>query len=498
MNGYQSSILPATFQPEVPLNTNLQMNRAINETSLRTKTAREIHTSCALGITALAYQSQYNIENPVGGKPVTLSLNMKVIAGPGTGKTVTLNEYCKPVNDVVKSKEYAYQEDLEAYFDELSIYEKKKAKLLVELESGDIPARERRSIIKNFNSGRPLKPRSPQMVMQNTTYPAFIKSLTYGSRSQSIISDEGGMVLRGNYEQKVLVLNSVHSGDGAKVDNANKQHHIDENQRCTTLILTQPTEFDAFNKKFGDEVRGNGYIARTMFVKANPIEHAQYGFSENAVFDELKIWQENIRKSVEESLNLDNKPDYEAETLVLDHESKHYYLAICNAINFEKHFRFNGADDLRARLPEQILKIAALYHLTEGLGNKPISPMFIEQALYLCFWYADQFMKIFVPPPQEYIDAQLLRDWFNKKLQQNKPIIKRSEIRRSGPNAIRNTERIDRALELMEMQLEIISYEINNKMFINLAPSYVACIDPTITVDSQQQNYTHTNNGGVI
>ena len=67
-------------------------------------------------------------------------------------------------------------------------------------------------------------------------------------------------------------------------------------------------------------------------------------------------------------------------------------------------------------------------------------------------------MKLFMPPPQEEVDANELYSWLQREMT-GRINIPKNHVRQSGPNKLRRNGRLDRALEVLRQQGRIYSFQ---------------------------------------
>lgn len=108
--------------------------------------------------------------------------------------------------------------------------------------------------------------------------------------------------------------------------------------------------------------------------------------------------------------------------------------------------------DFGAKHADKIARMAAQLHFFDG-NTGPIPLSTLERAISICNWYAFEFVRCFSKPPslpQEQRDANLFLAWFANHLRTGGAfIIKKNEVRRCGPNQLRNTMRMNTALRLL-------------------------------------------------
>lgn len=129
---------------------------------------------------------------------------------------------------------------------------------------------------------------------------------------------------------------------------------------------------------------------------------------------------------------------------------------------------FSNARDHASKLAENIARVAAILHHFEGFSGD-ISLDTLRAAAQLCELSSEHFMQVFVPPPQELVDAKVLDEWLTYRCRkQNELCIQRNVILQFGPNALREKNRLNQALMVLSDEGRIGLGQIGKTVVVNV------------------------------
>ena len=80
----------------------------------------------------------------------------------------------------------------------------------------------------------------------------------------------------------------------------------------------------------------------------------------------------------------------------------------------------------------------------------------LEAAVDICFWYSDEFLRMFVSLPQEEVDAHELNAWLQVKRESGERVVAKNSILQKGPNQLRKVKRLDPAIDVLLAQEKIL------------------------------------------
>jgi hypothetical protein len=116
--------------------------------------------------------------------------------------------------------------------------------------------------------------------------------------------------------------------------------------------------------------------------------------------------------------------------------------------------------------------MAAHFHWFEGFEGD-ISRETLELAINTCFWYSNEFVRLFVPPPQEVVDAHELCGWFHQIQMSGQRYVRKNHIRQYGPNRVRDRRRLQAALDLLHVDGRIFFFTLGKVTCVDIAPWFL-------------------------
>jgi hypothetical protein len=208
-----------------------------------------------------------------------------------------------------------------------------------------------------------------------------------------------------------------------------------------------------------DRLRNSGFLARCLFcfVYSNQGYRPYFNINDNCleedVFDNKIICL--LNKSVKNNL----VGDENFVVLELDEAAKFEWISFYT--NTEASMcegrRYAGFKDHASKLPENVLRVAAVIHGINYGFNGKITLETLRQSISICEYYSDNFITAFTEPPQEVIDAQKLEDWLIKKRNNNVRYIRKSFVLTHGP--VKPASRVDIALSML-VGKEVLSVNV--------------------------------------
>jgi len=299
----------------------------------------------------------------------------------------------------------------------------------------------------------PVRPRKLKLIYSDTTPEAFVWGLYENSSSAGIIEDEaGGFLTRtiGSDIAKALFNKGWEKGR-IIVDRKSSKSFVVCDPYVTLMLLIQEELFQKFLESGHGAARDIGLcsrclictpkkrLPRTSYVAPGTDEHLQ------KYYDRITDLLKNAPTGENHRIELIFHPGAQKKwAQVYD--------------QFEAQTSPGGLlanhSDWGAKAPENIARVAALLHVFEGYEGTEISLETLQSAIKIVLWFAQEFVLTFpVANPQQgqVKDAITLDEWIieslkSGRLMTNLPIAL-SMFRQFGPNALRQGDRLIRALE---------------------------------------------------
>lgn len=426
-----------------------------------------------LSALSISLQPLIDVQTP-DGRIIPVSSYFLVIAGSGERKSGVEDKTYGFIGNRQKKLDVIYAGLMRDYSRKLVVLEEKQKALKKELRKSiakgeDTEEIERR--LEELFEAWPECPRDVQLVNTDTTSEAFIDGMSRGSKYAAIASGEGGSVLRSAVVRDYPMLNSLWGGETVKKKRKESRSSVVVDGRLSISLDVQPKVFYEFLKKHGKDLQASGFFAR--FFMAMPSSKIGDRYFQKP--DKREVSYEEYEKRLENYL--DKLPDVISgkeprRVIKLSEEAEKKMISIMNAIEHELNPEgiFCGHEGYGSKHADKILRLACLLNVFEHGLDSDIHVGAINHALHLGMYFAGQHRKIFKTKSPEEQDDALLLDWVNQKRNQGVRYIKKNVIRRNVVGDLRNSKRLNPALERLEQRGEVRRYMADRTECVDLMP----------------------------
>ncbi|CEP36099.1 Putative uncharacterized protein [Halomonas sp. R57-5] len=319
---------------------------------------------------------------------------------------------------------------------------------------------------------KPEKPLVIDFIYKDATSEALMNGISERSKFVSLISSEGAGILNGGAFRNFSAINDLWSGDAIKVDRKSSASSYVKGARLTVGIMVQPGVMDAFNKKGNNEHRNSGLWARFLaFVPESRIGQRTTGtwksLSNSSLFDKKSEFF--LNKQIEIL-----KGESERYVMSLSNEAKPVFERICVYIesNSVLGMRYSSFADLASKMPENIIRLAAIMSAFDEGIKQPISVNSINRAIQIVMNCADDFIRVFYVPTKEEIDDNTLTNWLNSKKKLGYRYFKKNYIRRHVNPSLRSNERLEPSIQRLESKGVLCTILLGNVQCVDTEPLY--------------------------
>lgn len=131
--------------------------------------------------------------------------------------------------------------------------------------------------------------------------------------------------------------------------------------------------------------------------------------------------------------------------------------------------KYFGVGDHASKLADNIARVAALFSYFEnGIGE--ISLGTLNSAKDLCFWYSDEFLRLFTPASSEEIDVRALESFLQEKRNEGQRFVPKNSILQLARGRVRKVKYLNPAIEVLSGQGKISLRKFNRTMYVDLYP----------------------------
>ncbi|GGY79912.1 YfjI family protein [Marinobacter zhanjiangensis] len=448
-------------------------NALVDEAQSNVQAPRALIVNSALTALALAQQGLIDVRKPNGQRGPT-SIMMLTIADSGERKSTVDNTFLDPIRKFQRKHKSRYEESLRKWQVEHDVWNTRRKALIKSIakkaSSGSSSTLEEQMLLEN-ESNEPVRPKGRKLLYEDSTSEALFYELSQNWPTAGLVSSEGGGVLAGSALKDLSKQNAMWSGDSITVDRKSGQSYELVGARLTVSLMVQKSSFDKYMEKYGETSRGSGLWARFFVAQPPSTQGSRFITKVTQSWQHRDKFTERLNTLLEENVTLLEESTKEKQVVQFSSEASERWFEVANAIEAEIRpgGRFERAGDHASKLADNIARLAAHFHWFEGFEGG-ISRETLELAINTCFWYSNEFLRLFVPPPQELTDAHELNEWMIHIQMRGQRYIRRNYIRQYGPNRLRDKRRLETALDLLQIDGRISMFMMGKVACIDLRP----------------------------
>lgn len=380
----------------------------------------------------------------------------------------------KVARDADDSVESHYESDLVefkvanfAHRAERRRLEKALVKAGVDVTVREAIKNELRDLIKQ----EPRPPRRAKMVYEDISPMAMLSALNETGVG-TLVSSEGGIVVDGKAFDAVPYLNSIWSGGPVNVVRVGKPALNIQGARLTVSIMLQPSIFEPQTGKKGEKVRGSGHWARYLIFCPDSTQGTRFSATQANSWEHLSAFDLRIRDIQQIARLTRIVGGCEREKIFFSEEAAKAWYSHYDQIEaaMGPFGQYARASDHASKLAENVARVAALLHYFEKKGGK-ISAQTFQVAADICADCSDDFLRLFVPPPQEVSDAVALNKVIDSIRDHGRRFIRKTHLQKRCPNAQRGNGRFEPALDVLLRQGIVVEYvDATGSQCLDLCP----------------------------
>ena len=470
ISNYYPSCLPATSFNFPLIKSGGVLQNKIHQVWEATQAPVPMIVQGGLAVASFLLQNLIDVEKP-NGQIVPPNQYFVAAAESGERKTTVDNQFFAEIDELESELDQKFAEEVRDYELALTIWKARKNGLLkVVARNGSPVAIEELYEHEQFKPDHPI--RAGIRTLSDVT-PAAAMALFDREAIQSTIlrSSEGEEILSGHAAQKLSLWNSLWSGDAVRVDRKTSTSCV-VRPRTTLYVQAQPSVLQRFVSKGGENARGIGFFARTHITfpattqGMRPVKEII-----KIPNDEYGAW---VKELFQHNVEVANTSNSERIIVRFDNDAKGRWFVLANAIEREicPGGRFAGFGDHASKLADNIARMAVLLHCAEFGIKGELSLRTLDDATALCFWFSNEFIRLFQAPSEEQRDYLSLQNWLNQKRAEGYRYLRKNHVRKYCPNALRDAGKLNILINLMQNNGEIRIGVFSKKTIIDLYPNY--------------------------
>lgn len=446
------------------------LQSVINETQNNTQAPLELVLLSALSAAAMVIQGLADVEQPMG-RVTPLSLMVLAQAVSGERKSTVDGIHTRPIRVFEEKRQRKHKKHLAEWGECLQVWELKRRVLEKAVQkriAKDQPAYAEEEALKEHLRAKPPRPPQFKMLYEDTTAAALFLGMHRDFPYAGLVSSEGGAILNSPAFNDLPKQNALWSGDPVSVDRVSAPSYRLDDARLTVSIMAQPSALKAYIDQRGEEARGSGLWARFLMCTPATTQGTRFVSNGTMSWEHCERFGKRLTELLQKVVDAWELGKEERDVIRFSPEASALWFQYYNIVerNICPGGRYEGAGDHASKLAENAGRLAAIIHVLEGYEGA-ISKETLDWAIAICDCASQDFLGVFIPPPLEMRDAQLLDEYLNRFRMNGYKQISKSHVRRYGPNALRNAARLDGAIGNLLKQGRVFMTRVNKTYVLN-------------------------------
>ena len=379
----------------------------------------------ALAVVSTVAQGFANVQRAEGLVGPT-SIFSKTIADSGERKSTVDNLLAAPLLQWEQEQEVAIKPVVDRYKADLAAWEAERDGLLLGIkdakkrgkDTGDL-----KRLLRDLESDKPTRPKEPRLLFEDTTTESIVNRLAHGWPVGGLLSNEGGAVLGGHSMRKETImanlslLNVLWDGGTRRQDRKTEAagSYTVRNVRLTIGLAIQEETVRTFLDGTGALARGIGFLARFLFAWPESTQGTRLFREPPASWPRLFRFHDRVRDLLAQPLPMTDDDTLDPQLLKLSPEAKAAWIDFHDQVEVELRPGRDLAEarDVASKAADNVVRLAALFHLFEGDTGHHIGVDHIKHAAALVTWHLYEARRFLgeIALTKEVRDAERLDTW---------------------------------------------------------------------------------------
>lgn len=330
----------------------------------------------------------------------------------------------------------------------------------------------------------PRLAQSPKLFYADTTQEALLHGLATRWPSAVLQSSEASLILAGKASRNLAALNILWDGGEVDVDRRSGDSYTVRNAHLSASLMVQHGVIQKFLAKGSGHARDIGFLARCMICAPTSTQGERQIFSlEPKCTDSLDTFAQVTRELIRGYCSDDGVVCSEPIVLQFDANAARVWVDFYNWVEqgLKTLGMFSDISDFASKAPENVARVAAIFHAMEGKDGTLIDMQTTGCAIEVVKWYLFEFKRLLGEPNQlseAFVNARQLEQWLQAKcLEHKSQQFSQSYVRTFGPNRLRDKKMLDGALmqlasegKLSIQKFQKINWVVLNKMYFGDHP----------------------------
>ena len=306
----------------------------------------------------------------------------------------------------------------------------------------------------------PLPLAIPRLLYADATPEALAHALATGWPSAGVLSAEAGAVFgahgmgQDNLMRNLALLNVLWDGGEMAIDRRTRPSFVLRGRRLTFGLMAQPEAFRSFLERAGTLPRGTGFIARFLIAWPQSTQGSRSYRPAPESMPAVTRFAEQICTLLDTSLSTDIHGGLTPVVLDLSPAARQAWIQIFNTIERQlgRDGDLHAVRDVAAKASENMVRLAALFHVMEHGVSGEIETDYIQAANAVVTWHLNEARRVLaeLDTPPALAAAMRLDAWLcAEALANGTGRVPTRRVYQYGPNCVRDGREFNAALTLL-------------------------------------------------
>ena len=324
----------------------------------------------------------------------------------------------------------------------------------------------------------------PRLLYVDVTPESLAFELSHGHPCGAMLSAEAGAILGGHamsadtVMRNLALLNTLWDGGEMRVDRRTQPGFTIRGRRLSVGLMVQEITLRDFLERARGLARGTGFLARFLTCWPVSTQGTRTYRSAPKTMPALAAYSRRVRALLDAPLQTDERGDLTPPELSLSAKALQAWIRFHDGVERELGDRGELRDirDVGSKAAENVARVAGLLHILDHGAKGEISSDHVIAAGRIVSWHLGEAQRLLgaLDVPDAVSNAILLERWLRAEaLRTGDERIPTREIRRLGPNAVRQDAELSAALAELATRQRARFRRKGKRRFIEINPAIV-------------------------